>query len=113
MLVSRKAYSFYLPMFLPFVMHVVASQMNRLSGLLPLLYLGAVTTIEPYLWAHIRSETSPWSDWRLWVLAAVDTGVIASYFLLARLCWKHLDCAHEARRICESSAAAGKTAWLA
>lgn len=90
MLLSRKAYSFYLPMFLPFLFHVVLSRQIEWRAFLSLLVLGTVTTIEPYLWVQVRSAASSWSDPRIWLLAMIDTAVVVSYLVLAKLCWKRL-----------------------
>lgn len=91
MLVSRKAYSFYLPMFLPFLLHVVIVRHSRWLEFVPVAVLGAISTIEPYLWIRVRVMSSPWGDARLWALIAVDTAVIASYLTVGRMCWKSLD----------------------
>lgn len=91
MLLSRKAYTFYLPMFLPFLLHVIFSERARLARIIPVIYLGSITTIEPYLWMQVRGGECIWGNPRLWALAVLDLGIVISYGVLLRLCWRKFD----------------------
>ena len=83
MALSRKSYLFYFPMFFIFLVHSVFSYgggMPRTSRMLPMLFLGAVTTLEPDLNRLMREgNQSPELKLALMTLDAALLGCYAYY----------------------------------
>jgi hypothetical protein len=92
MIVSKKAFGFYVLMFLPFVLHTIVSSSGDLRTLsrrlMPVTFLGAVTTIQDRLWMIVRdrplTEYSP-ALATLWVLDAVN---VTCYVYLLVFCYR-------------------------
>lgn len=90
MIVSKKAYTFYLPMLTLFLLHAVSHHPQTLRyALLPFSYIGAVTTIEPHLFQLIGEPTRPLFNNRYYLLLFVmDLLLVGSYLYLLVLCYR-------------------------
>ncbi len=90
MIVSKKAYPFYLPMLALYLIHAISRNPSTLRrALFPFTYLGAITTIEPHLFQLIGEPKQPVFDNGYYILLLViDTLVVASYLYLLLLCYQ-------------------------
>lgn len=90
MIVSKKAYTFYLPMLTLFLLHAVSRHPHTLRrALWPFSYIGAVTTIEPHLFQIIGEPTRPlFNSGYYLLLVVVDLLLVGSYLYLLLLCYE-------------------------
>ncbi len=89
MILSKKAYPFYLPMALIFVIHAVFTRREvKPRGIAALAFIGATTTLEPYLWSLIRYDTSPLAAHPGYTIAllTLDVVTVLSYLVLVFEC---------------------------
>jgi hypothetical protein len=80
MILSKKAYTFYMAMTLLFLIHTIVRYRGfSVWHVLALAFMGATTTLEPYLYIY-KSDQIRW-------LFGVDTVVIGCYAYYAVLCF--------------------------
>jgi hypothetical protein len=86
MMLSYKTYPWYFAAFLPFVLHtLLADGELSVRRLIPLIYLGAITHLEPRYWMLVRGkeqELLSWTGGPLFALDVVMLGAIAYWTVL-------------------------------
>ncbi len=86
MILSYKTYPWYFAAFLPFVLHtLLADGELSVRRLIPLIYLGAITHLEPRYWMLVRGkeqELLSWTGGPLFALDVVMLGAIAYWTVL-------------------------------
>jgi hypothetical protein len=81
MIFSKKSYTFYMPMMLIFIIHtIVRNNRYTIKHLIPLSFLGATTTVEPYLYQNSRYIDHM-------ILFILDIMVVGCYMYLAIICF--------------------------
>lgn len=90
MIVSKKSFTFYLPMLTLFLLHAVSRHpATWRRALLPFTYLGAVTTIEPHLFQQLGEPDVPlFGNGYYLLLLIVDLLLVSSYLYLLILCYQ-------------------------
>jgi hypothetical protein len=83
MILSKKSYTFYMLMTLIFIIHtIVRNNQYAISRIMPLAFLGATTTIEPYLYQKNQSTGQ-----MIWLLFMLDTIIVGCYIYWTVLCF--------------------------
>jgi hypothetical protein len=92
MILSKKAWGFYLLMMLPFVVHAIVISSRDLKvlnrRLLPLSFLGAVTTTQDRLWMIVRDRPLNEPTTELATLWLLDFVIVACYAYLSAVCFR-------------------------
>ncbi len=87
MIVSKKTYPFYMQMFLLFLIHTVSrSSQYSLTAIIMIFFIGAVTTIEPYLFEMLNYPIHPmYNNISYFILPILDLILIINYLYLLKV----------------------------
>ncbi len=92
MIISKKTYPFYLQMSLLFIIHTIAKSRKYLTvSVLIIIFLGSITTMEPYLFNLVGRSVKPLFDNKYYIiLMCIDFCMLSAYLILTIICFKKM-----------------------